>query len=268
MTIELPQDFIDQLNNALDGEGIRLPFVAPIIWWKHGAKQFKPVSDIRYFGGWASNAEDFYSAVGEFGSMPHGFTDATFDGRDGEYSVYQSRSVAIAPIATRKRWVNSRSHTQMLCMMATKEGGNFVRWGPCVLSAKGLTTRAIETQMRKFDSFTADIRKSVAPGVPSLYFWRAIGTFGNEPNYETVGSGNASSSVTYPVVYEPKAIPENSIKKWFVGNDTAGEMVSLRQQVADWLNDKQWKTGNIQPEEQQVDPYLPNGFISDNELPF
>ena len=226
---------------------------------------------MRYFGGWGTNAEEFFAAIGEFNATPTGFVDATFNGRDGDFNVYQSRHVIVAPIATRKRWITNngskgRSHLQMLCMLAFNDGGNFTKWGPVVLSAKGLTTREIESAMRQFDTSTAEIRKDNAPGVPTLYFWHSLGTFGKAPKFETVGSGNASSTVTYPTLYTPEEITAKHLQSWFVGNDIAGEMVHLRNEAAEWLNDKQWKQG--QENTESVDPYFANGFVDSDDVPF
>jgi len=273
MTIEVPQEFIDQLNSAVDSEGIRLPFTAPIIWWKHGSKQMKDLGDVRYYGGWGTNAEEFFAAVGEYGSQPSTFNAATFSGHEGEYEVYQSRGVLVAPIATRKRWIQNngskgRSHLQMLCMMGSKTDNGIQSWGPVVLSAKGLTTREIENAMRKFETATAEVRRDFAPGVPTLYFWRAIGTFGKAA-YTTAGSGNASATVTYPTLYMPTEINEGHLKAWFVGNDTAGEMVQFRNDAAEWINDKQWKQGKDSLDaETAVDPNLAGGYMNNDDIPF
>lgn len=275
MTIQLPQDFIDQLNTAADSDGIRLPFTAPIVWWKHGKNQFKQFGGVRYFGGWGTNAEEFYAAIGEFGVTPTGFADATFSGNDGDFNVYESRAVVFAPIATRKRWITKesgkgRSHIQMLCMMAQQEGAEFAAWGPIVLSAKGLTTREIETAMRNFESFTSEVRQQVAPGVPPLYFWRMLGTFGKQPEYTKVGSGDNTSMITYPTVYQPEKVTPEGLERMFVGNEVAGQMVQLRKDASDWLGDKQWKQSkeDVAATDQPVDPYLAGGFIPDEEMPF
>jgi hypothetical protein len=270
-TISVPQDYIDQLNTPSSAdEGIRLPFTAPVLWWKHGSKSLKQVGGVQYYGGWASNAEEFFAAIGEFGSDPHGFRNATYSGRDGDFDVYEGRAVAMAPIAIRKRWIvtpgtKGRSHLQMLCLMANQDGGNFVTWGPAVLSAKGLTTREIENTLRQFDSMTSEARKATAPGVPTLYFWRAIGTFGNEPNFQAVGSGNQQSTVTYPILYKPSAITPESIERWFVGNEAAALMVQLKAQAAEWIGDKQWRSGVPVAQVEETESPFPD--IPD-EMPF
>jgi len=272
MNIQLPQDFIDQLNSAIDSDGIHLPFTAPIVWWKHGNKQLKATGDIRYYGGWATNAEEFYAAVGENGALPTGFVDGSFSGNDGEFAVYQTRKVCVAPIATRKRWITmenskGRSHLQMLCMLASQEDGHFASWGPVVLSAKGLTTREIENSFRTFDTVTAEIRKEIAPHIPTLYFWRFIGTFGKDPEFIKVGSGNNTSNVTYPTIYQPQELNNDLVSSWFVGEEVAGKMVEYRNLAADWLNDDRWKQSKDSIDDTaMVDPNFAGGFMDD--LPF
>jgi hypothetical protein len=274
--IDFNQELAGKLNTAIEPEGIQLPFRAPIMWWRHGRRQLGDFADVRFFGGWVCSSEDFIAATDEFGNPPNNFTEANYTGDDGVYAVYHARSVTIAPIIGRQRWIRNssddkgRSHMQMLVMLATvSEDGHNMKWGPVVLSMKGLVTKEFKGLLGKFDSTTLDARKEVAPGVPTTCFWRAIGTFGTKPKFSTVGSGNKSTSITYPTNYLPDVVTADHVVPLFVGNDIAVEMSELKEHAQDWANDKFWKTGRKQDEQEastEVDPYTVAGYMRSEEL--
>lgn len=241
MTIELPQDVIP-VNPTATTDGIQLPFTAPLFWWNNGNKQMKQLGGVSYFGGWQGSQDVVETALHEYGSLPEGFTVESRTGNDGDYVVYACRAVTVVPVRTRKRWKDNRSHSQTLCLLATKdESGERVSWGPIVLSGKGYATDRLSKAIQSWVMHSREVRDKLAPNVPAWYFWCAYGSYG-EFVEEIVGSGK-QSPITPIRAYLPK-MTDDLLTKLYVGEDLARAISEYESQSKEWAEDEKWLTGN------------------------
>jgi len=245
---QLDPELADFLKTTLDtGEGIRLPFAAPVIWAVNGTAALKALGGAQYYGGWAVKDEDLEDAAQEWSvDMPANFTQAEISPRNGDtYSAYTARSIAVAPICLRQSWIldghrfvdyqdGSRRHVQILCMMAVKVDKKYAKWGPVVLSAKGFQARNITDAFKAWEKHTAPMRRKVASLIPPAAFWVVMGTFGDEREFINVGKPGAQSPITPIKAWLSKEVTAEMLAGWFIGNDTAREMKDLREQADEW----------------------------------
>ncbi|MBT7072377.1 MAG: hypothetical protein HN975_15970 [Anaerolineae bacterium] len=235
--IQLPDD-VKAINPNPEADGIQLPFVAPVFWWKNGDKRMSHDNGVQYFGGWEGNEDDIRDAMIENGELPEDFVLDSRMGNEGAYSVYSRRSLTVVPIKARKRWVDSRSHSQTLCLLGLpKEGGGFKVWGTIVLTAKGYATDRLSEAIKAWTVHTKPMRLEHAPNVPSWYFWQALGTSG-EFVEESVGK-SIKSNITPISAFLPKMNKE-LLEKVYVGNDLARKISELEEQAKEWATDKRW----------------------------
>lgn len=268
---DLPQEFVNDMRNTMSGDKIELPFAAPIFWWLTGKPVNKQVGSSPYFGGWAGTAEDVEDALQVMGTtLPVAFKRVTLVNNEGkEYDVYGIRSMAVAVIAKRNRWIideqsgKGRSHTQVLCYMAefNKEQKTYIPWGPVVLSAKALSGKALEDALREWDKKTAAVRRQFANNLPAWFFYAPVGTFGDKPNTKMVGNGGQQSPITPAQVYTPDEISEAQLKVWFVGADIAAIMADLKAQAKEWL--EAWKPDKKTAVPDDNMPPAPDNFGDD-----
>jgi hypothetical protein len=167
-----------------------------------------------------------------------------------------------APIATRHRWNENRSHTQILAYMATKNGKEYSPWGPVVLSAKGYQARNIRQAFADWERATTPTRRDHAPGIPAWCFFAVIGTFGEERKTVMVGKGQ-QSPITPIGAWIPEIMSKTHLEKTFVGKDVAERMVELKKQASEWL--AEWK----KPVADTADPGEPSHEDGwDDQIPF
>lgn len=219
-------------------EGIQLPFFAPVMFWKHGNPQAG--EGVQQFGGWGSASEQY-----DFGDEPpKGFEPETWHSSSGgAYDVFSCRSMAIAPILTRTRWTTnesgkSRSHKQMLAMLATWDEVTYVPYGPVILSAKGLASKYLVDAITEFERQINPTRKENIAHIGLSFFWHIIGTFG-DADYEQMGTGNQTSTGTIikaGVVGDPSL---ETLKTLFVGLDVMNMMNNYQAEAQDWY--RAWK---------------------------
>ena len=261
MTIQLSDELSKELSQPITGDGIQLPFFAPIIWWKNGDKKLLPVGGVQYFGGWAMNESEYDIACSEFLEAPANFQAATYSGRDGTFNVFESRIVSVAPVIIRKRWHDNRSHIQALCYMATSKTvdnkRSYVPWGPVVLSMKGLQTQRFQKALKEWEAHTADGRREHAPGVPAYAFYCILGTFSDTINVEMVGKGT-QSPITPIELWKP-AIEKKNLTTFFIGEEVAAAMADLKAQAQDWANDDRWTGGEVSTED-DAPPFEPHNL--------
>jgi hypothetical protein len=252
--IEVPEN-TQQINPNAKDDGIQLPFVAPIFYWRHGDARFKEAGSILYFGGWETQEDDLF--LSEFGEYPKGLTEVTHSWG----SAMGTRQLIIAPIRTRKRWTD-RSHSQTLCLVGGKsDDGKVEKIGVAVLSAKGWTTKYLSDAIRTWNDHTADARRQWASyesggkkkTVPSWYFWMLVGTFG-EFSSETVGTGKNSSTTTQPQCHMLTIGSKEQLESLYVGKENYALMSELYAQSEEWANDERWQKGEEQIIEAQILP--------------
>jgi hypothetical protein len=222
---------------ATKAEGVQLPFAAPLLYWMNGNPDFEEIGGVRYFGGWALQEEAWRNIEAKCTPLPAYFRLTKFK----EYSAYLSRGIAVSPLATRERWLENRSHVQVLGYMATIHEDGLLPYGPVVLSAKSNSARYLRAAFSDFDKATKDVRPDK---VPYYRFFIRLGTFGYVPTFVTVGKGRDTHDITPCTVGLPKdGITLEHLKAWYVGADVINACNQLSAQAAEWLNDKAWKSG-------------------------
>ena len=105
--------------------------------------------------------------------------------------------------------------------------------------------------LRDFYNALASARKAAGAdnGIAQCAFWHSVGTFGDDPDYQQVGS--SAKSVITPVVAHPKylgeEITQERLKTIFVGRENYEQYGTVAKDAEDWLN--AWDT----PEYSRVD---------------
>src|SRR5690606_21288354 len=102
---DLPQDVTTTMQGSLgEGDAVKLPFSAAMFWVVNGDTRLAQQQGVPYFGGWAADRAEFEAHVKALGQdVPSALTLVQFSGEDGSYETYTTRSLAVAPIALRKR---------------------------------------------------------------------------------------------------------------------------------------------------------------------
>ncbi len=257
---DIDEGIAEELSGAMAGDQIVLPFPALYVWWINGDQKLKPRSAdptladiVPWTGGWASTTpEDFESVCSEiYGDLLPGWEQTVLINTNGEnFGAYVTRYLSIAIIGQRERWEKverdnadsrQRSHTQILgyAGFRDKEKG-FLPFGPMVMSAKGLSGKALKDALQEWNRQTAKLRKESAKNLPAWLFYATLGTFGNEPNLRMVGKGSNQSPITPCQIYIAKELDADKLAKVFVGREIALLMSEYRKQAAEWLN--AWKT--------------------------
>lgn len=250
--ITLDQNTINKLNNGMaSSEAIQLPFPAPFLWAVNGQPGYKQVGGALYYGGWACKAEDLSSICRTAGiAAPSTWKPGVMSSRDGgEFEVFHTRSVIIAPIAKRESWLidnkrvayyveGSRRHLQVLAYLAVKNGQAMEPWGPVVLTAKGYQAQNLSKAFNFWDKATVVHRNKIAPGVPAWCFYLAIGTFGDQRQVVQVGKSGAASPITPIGAYVPENMSEAMVESLYVGV-IATIMADYQDRASEWLG--AWK---------------------------
>ena len=237
-------DVQEQLKDTMkDNSGIKLPFPAPTMWWMNGKAAFKnesSITDARRFGGWGVSKEE----IDELGIKPAPswtLTDLT-NAKGDSYQAYICRTAWVAPIARRFAWFENegkwRTSLNVLCsLMLRNKEGEFLPYGPVVLSAKSFTGSALDATFKKFTSQTAAFRDGAAP----QFFLHGIGTFGDTPIFQDAkGKGGSSSTITPPQLFIPKdGFTAENIEKYFVSQQTILDMGKFAKDAKEWIDDWQ-----------------------------
>ncbi len=268
---DVPENAQEINPNAKD-DGIQLPFVAPIFYWRHGDSRFSSEQGVLHFGGWETQEADLFRD--EFGALPDGMREVNHKWGN----AMAVRNLTIAPIRTRKRWVE-RSHSQTICLVAKKsEDGQLVKSGVAVLSVKGWTTKYLSDAIAEWGNNSKDGRKEhaiykIGDGedrvIPPWYFWQSVGTFGDFQS-ESVGSNNTSET-TQPRTVNFRDITKEILGRLYVGGENWSLMSELYKEAEEWANDERWLNGDEQVVEENSLPPLPDvaeSAINEEELPF
>lgn len=267
------QSMKESLRGSMDtNQGVQLPFVAPMMWWKNGEaalRSTKEIKDARRFGGWGISEEEIANASLE---LPSAFQLFEMSGDNGLYNAYLARWSYLAPIARRFAWFqkpdgNWTSKLNILAYMAEmKQDKSIVPWGPVVLTAKGYSGKYIDDAVKKFSVSTAKLRD----GDPANFFYHPLGTFAAEPVAEKItGKGGSSSPITPCQLFIPtEGYSTDDMDKYFVGEEVAAVMTDLYDQSREWLDD--WNNKKKVAQQEQTDPNEIMDAINANpdEFPF
>jgi hypothetical protein len=221
----------------------------------NGNTSLKRLGGAQYFGGWATSAEDFDAVLTEVEKpVPPTLTKHDFTPRNSEkeIDIYSTRAVSIAPIAKRLSSLEKLTgvrypgyhkgaspHLQIVAMLAykPKETQEVVVWSPILLSAKGYQVGKVLDAFAKWSKVTRKARREFADGLDANLFYCTIGTFGDKPNFQGVGTSKDTSTITPIELYEPKdGITEKTIDFLFVGEEVAATMADYREQAREWMD--------------------------------
>lgn len=290
-------DLDDQITETVDNawnqqEGVQLPFDHVLFWWKRGdpSVQKDLGSGVRHFGGWAANVDNLFSGAPIIDGnrwIPDVFVEDTFvSSEEGEtYQVYTTRRLAVAVIGQRFRWAyrrnpdgsivksdRGRGHVQILGLSALpKKDKSYDTWSPVVMSAKGLSAKALQEAISQWEKATAVLRSSEANSIPANFFWLHLGTFGDEIVKQKVGKGNTTNYITPPQLFQPENITVDFLKRVYVGKENAARMAVLAEEAEEWLADWNEQDKNKSGKAQEVpsdhtDNDQDDGYMDD--IPF
>lgn len=245
---DLPVGAAEALKAPLSDGGVRLPFPAPVLWWRNGDRKMKQLGGVEYYGGWAISADELEDLQV---APPEGFAKATWSGKENDYDVYCGRYVGFAPIARRQKWEQAkapdgtpkgygRSSLQVLGVAATwdADAKQFLSYGPVVLSAKGWTAKHLQDALREFERVTAEPRKALASNLPANFFYAPVGSFGDEPNVVIVGKGPDQSPITPPTLRHVETYNAPTLQAMYLGPSTIQAAIEWKQQADEWM--KAW----------------------------
>lgn len=266
--LTLPEEIVSHDDPLHAGSIVQLPYDAAFFRWVRGQAEIPPDhgSGVKHFGGWGCNATE---ADALLTPLPDRFVRETFLSPEGkEYEMLCARSMALALIGTRFRWLEdeNRGHTQNLCLMAEydKESQSFVAWGPVVLTTKGTTSMAVEKRFGDWARMTAAARRDIAPDVPWWYFYTALGTFGDQRVQKMVGKDQHQSFVTPPQIHGAGTeLTPAQLQMRFVGPNDAALMLEYKTLAAEWLD--AWTTESEY--DASTGSYKDNGTPPEPETP-
>jgi len=238
-----------------------LPVSAVYLWTHNG----KPEANegVPRHGGFAASAE----AVDELLStedivVPSDWEHKNLHGREGAYGAYLTRKVIVAPIGFRLRWLDqtggyqtqfdrdngfTRRHVQVLSGLGYLDDATPKFAGYCVLTAKGYQAGNLMDSLRDFYNAIGPARRAAGAdnGIAQCAFWHSIGTFGDEPEYDQVGS-SAKSVITplrpHPLYLGGDEITEERLKVIFVGRENYESFTKVAEGAEEWL--KAWNQGS------------------------
>jgi hypothetical protein len=234
------------------GEAVELPFPVVYLWVINGQTSYKAVGGALYYGGWACKQEQALEVAQASGlTIPADWVESAIALKDGEYEGFTTRSIMVAPFGKRESWLldgrrhaqyieGGRRHVQYLAYMAELRDKTLVPWGPVVFSGKGYQARYLNDAIIAWEKATAQARMKLAPGIPSSFFWMALGTFGKERQAINVGKPGAQSPITPITAYIPAdGISPEVLERRYIGSDIAAIMADKAEEAEEWLS--AWK---------------------------
>lgn len=257
------------MTNAFDNIGwgdettgsVRLPFGALTIRSLNGDAKMKGVTpSARYFGGWAYGTDEAKKLIAD-GDLRVDPSWAVYEasGEKGDYLESAHRLVNVAVIKGRSRWVNqktrqfdtkyfdgARMHLQYLVGLFKRDEGKVLFSGMAMLTAKGHQAtnlqKAIEEYANHIRSATAGEPK--LSGLPRPAWIMTIGTFGEKPDFVTVGKGTQTSAITPLKALLPQSGDELLRRR--VPDEVLDFMGEKYTAASEWLN--AWKQPGRDPQ--------------------
>lgn len=226
-----------------DGDAVKLPFSAATFWTVNGRPELSQLGGVSAFGGWASSQEELVGHMASLGlAIPAALQLSEFTGKDGNYFAYHTRVLAVAPIVYRKRNASEdpakfRSHVQLLGYGMIHDGKTKHDLGAVILSAKGYQASNVTKAFGEWERKSAQVRRDFASGTDAKFFFLPLGTFGDKPEFVSVGKGNAQSKITPIVPQIPEPITAEHLQGRFVGAEVADKMAEMKEQAQPWLKD-------------------------------
>jgi len=278
--ISVPQDAAEVLLGVEEG-GSTLPKYIPTFYWGNGNPQLKESHPVLYHGGWKTDKETFDQIISGYGK-PYPPVLEEFTGisdSNTSYDVYGSRHIFVMPIKYVKLWGvmddsdriklskeytdGSRSDLRWLSLFADKVGDEYIPWGPVILKARGLQSQNIVNAVQSWKKYTASARDILttqlreagkwtdSKPISEKWFWMPIGTFGKEPNFQRVGSGNKTSLVSPIVTYTGEsAMNPKVLETLYVGEKALVEAAHMLDETKEWFD--RWDDDAVGVEEKET----------------
>jgi hypothetical protein len=209
-----------------------------------------------HYGGWQISDDNAASAIGLFGRVYGYFGKSTMWAKgkgDGEYPASSSRFITCASIATRVKWYEGNgeksgsSKTQVLAYLAEiDKDHNVTPYGAALINCGSYHSgKAVQKALQAWSTFVNQNRVLVALGsIPTWAFWGYYGTFGDKRITREVGKKEKNIIVPCQVNF-PKDV--NNLRSMYIGDNIAAEIMSLRVQAKEWLDDAKKKNASIDP---------------------
>jgi hypothetical protein len=274
---------MDTLNSTLNfdnfdptkpqGLEIKPPFPYIEFNWHNGFAAADKTRGAMHFGGWQISDDNAASAIGLFGKVYGYFGESTMWAKgkgDGEYPAASTRFITAAPIATRVKWYDGNdekkgsSKTQVLVYLAEIDKDHKITpYGAAFINCGSYHSgKAIREALQAWSTYVNQNRVSVALGsIPAWAFWGYYGTFGDKRITREVGRTEKNIIVPCQVNF-PKDV--NNLRAMYIGDDIAQEIMILRVQAKEWLDDAKKKVTSSEP----VSESVYDGDGQQNEPPF
>jgi hypothetical protein len=241
-SFSFPQEAASAIKNAQETV-VGLPFPLTVWYIKNGSPQAKAIGGTAYTGGWACGdipqaGLTLVDYKGEDRDLAELFEERVIENVNQEGNAYETvelQALEVAPFLHRRRFVEGRSHTQVLALLRLP--GEIVSM--CMLSARGYQSGIVLDEIGKVASGTAVARKELGNPPPAL-FWHKIG-MPSKPDFRSVGK--AATSLITPV----KAVISNeNLEECYIGDELAlviAETIGM-EEVLIWRD--AWSKANQQ----------------------
>ena len=228
---------------------LQLPFPNLRLSWNNGNAHAERTSGAKHFGGWARGSTNILEDIQSLSlDAPAGLVESEWVSQDGKtYSAYAARNVYAAPIAAKDDWWEEfdprrsknvkRHRLDFLVLLGVYNQTSKVieAYAPTVLSATGFAASAILKAFRAFEKDTKPARDIHAPGVPAMFFYVPVGTFGDKRITEPAGE---STYVPCQYMHSTNGEwSESNLLLLYVGDEAASYMLELRNNAEAWLQD-------------------------------
>ena len=259
-TFVFPQEAAEALSYVNPTMG-GLPFETLVWYIKNGKTNARNIGGVEYTGGLATSSLsdcDFQvmTITGDIKDVNSAFTDDTkvnINSTGQSYFATDQQTITIAPVTHRKRWVEGRSHTQVLCLQDLIPGEGIYCWA--ILSARGYQSSILLDALSGVASGTNAERKDLG-NPPINFFWHVVG-MPAIPEFRPVGK--RETSIITPV---KAGIFNNDLRSAYIGNDLAKEIgvIAQLEDVLIWKD--AWK------DEDKQENKLPFKSLEDDRTPF
>ena len=241
---------------------VKPPFPCIEMNWHNGFSTSES-KNTKYFGGWQISEENAGLALGTFGKLYSlfGEVEQWAKGKgEGTYPARSTRFITCAPVATRVKWYEGRdgnkgaSKTQIIVYLCEiNKEHKITPYAPALLYCGSYHAGiAVSQAFQSWSNFINTNRESAAIGnIPAWAFWGYFGTFGDKRTTKEVGKTVKNMIVPCQVNF-PK--DPTSIRSLYVGDEIASEIMGLRKQLQEWLDDaKPQKRQQTQQDENPFD---------------
>jgi hypothetical protein len=247
MTFDVSSKAQEQLSGRLEEGSVELPFSTAIFWVVNGKPELSPIGGVPYLGGWAAAQQELEDHLkNESIELPKSLTLTEFQGEEQKYFAYTTRSLAIAPVAMRKRNIGEdgryREHLQVLGYAMIHDGKQIQELGATILTVKGWQSANLKDAFKRWERASLEARRTFANSLDVKFFYLPVGTFGKDPVFTSVGKGK-TSKITPIEGQIPATVDEAVLKARFVGSAVSEVMAEMKRQSMDWQAD--WKEDKV-----------------------